>query len=136
MTNTNLTPITEKQPIQSARFIITAAIDGFPVQVEVEGKADSLRAMIDRLKAIGATPPAAQASTTPTEPTKKTAPICPSHGTPKEDLADAKRMAEEKFRALSAHGHGRVVVLPLNPATGYHDLPAVYERGNPFPLSR
>ena len=42
-------------------------------------KADALRATIDRLKAIGATPPVAPA---PSEPTKKTAPICPTHGTP------------------------------------------------------
>jgi hypothetical protein len=52
------------------------------------------------------------------------------------DLAEAKRMAEERFRDLAAYGHGRVVVLPLNPTTGYHDLPAVYEREKPFPLSR
>ena len=52
------------------------------------------------------------------------------------DLADAKRVAEERFRDLASHGHARVVVLPLNPTTGYHDLPAVYERENPFPLSR
>src|SRR5262249_25651894 len=71
-----------KQPAPAARFTIAATIDGFPVQVEVDGKADSLRAMIDRLKAIGATPPAAQSSTAATEPTKKTAPICPTHGTP------------------------------------------------------
>ena len=81
MTNqtSNVTPIESKQPTPAARFTVTASIDGFPVQVEVEGKADSLRAMIDRLKAIGATPPVAPA---PSEPTKKTEPICPTHGTP------------------------------------------------------
>ena len=52
------------------------------------------------------------------------------------DLADAKRVAEERFRDLAGYGHGRVVVLPLNPLTGYYDLPAVYEREKPFPLSR
>src|SRR5262245_14658339 len=83
MTNqtSNVTPIESKQPTPPARFTVTATIDSFPVQVEVEGKADSLRAMIDRLKAIGATPPAAPAPTT-TETAKKTAPICPDHGTP------------------------------------------------------
>ena len=81
MTSSNVTSITDKQPTPAARFTVTATIDGFPVQVEVEGKADSLRAMIDRLKAIGATPPSAPAPPT-TEPTKKTTPICPSHGTP------------------------------------------------------
>src|SRR5262249_20894430 len=86
MTNTNpsnVTPIESKQPAPAtAKFTIAANVDGFAVSIEVEGKADNLRAMIDRLKAIGATPPAAQASTTPTEATKKTAPICPTHGTP------------------------------------------------------
>ena len=53
-----------------------------------------------------------------------------------EDLADAKRIADEKFRYLSSFSHGRVVVLPLNPTTGYHDLPAVWEREKPFALSR
>ena|SRR5215471_2640920 len=80
MTSSNVTSITDKQPTPAARFTVTATIDGFPVQVEVEGKADSLRAMIDRLKAIGATPPAAT-PTAQSEPTKKTAPICPIHGT-------------------------------------------------------
>jgi hypothetical protein len=77
--NSNVTPIESKQPAPAARFTVTATIDGFPVQVEVEGKADSLRAMIDRLKAIGATPP--HATTPPqSEPTKKTVPVCPTHG--------------------------------------------------------
>jgi hypothetical protein len=55
----NVTPITAAQPQASAKFSIACTIDGFPVSVEVEGKADNLRAMIDRLKAIGATPPQA-----------------------------------------------------------------------------
>jgi len=83
MTTSNVTPIESKQPSPAgAKFIIAASIDGFPVSVEVEGKADTLRAMIDRLKAIGAQPPVAQASTAQIEPTKKIAPICPDHGTP------------------------------------------------------
>jgi len=78
----NVTPITAAQPAPAARFQIAAQIDGFPITVEVEGKADSLRAMIDRLKAIGAEPPHAPAPT-PTEPTKKTAPpVCPDHNVP------------------------------------------------------
>jgi len=85
MTNTNpsnVTPIESKQPAPAtAKFTIAANVDGFAVSIEVEGKADNLRAMIDRLKAIGAEPPAAPAPTT-TAPTKKTAPICPTHGTP------------------------------------------------------
>ena len=81
MTNqtSNVTPIESKQPAPAARFTVTATIDGFPVQVEVEGKADSLRAMIDRLKAIGAVPPAATPAQP--EPTKTAgAPNCSVHG--------------------------------------------------------
>ncbi len=79
-----VTPITATQPQSSAKFSITATIDGFPIQVEVEGKADSLRAMIDRLKAIGAEPPQlAQAPTSApiavAASEKKAAPVCPEH---------------------------------------------------------
>jgi hypothetical protein len=82
--NSNVTPIESKQPAPAgAKFTIAASIDDFPVSVEVEGKADNLRAMIDRLKAIGAQPPVAPVSTlAPSEPTKKSAPICPDHSTP------------------------------------------------------
>ncbi|MCI0392248.1 MAG: hypothetical protein MOB07_26250 [Acidobacteria bacterium] len=81
MTNqtSNVHQITDKQPTSSARFQITATIDGFPITVEVEGKADSLRAMIDRLMAIGAVPPAATpAQPEPTKPAG--APVCKVHG--------------------------------------------------------
>jgi hypothetical protein len=76
-----VTPITAAQPQSLAKFSITASIDGFPIQVEVEGKADALRGMIDRLKAIGAQPPQFAQASTPaqSEPTKKAAPICPAH---------------------------------------------------------
>jgi hypothetical protein len=78
MTNpNNVTPIESKQPAPAgAKFIINAQIDGFPIQIEVEGAADRLRAMIDRLKAIGAEPPqiAAAVSTKPAG-----APLCPVH---------------------------------------------------------
>lgn len=43
--------------------------------------ADNLRAMIDRLKAIGAEPPQPSMPGQP-EPTKKSAPICPTHNKP------------------------------------------------------
>lgn len=84
MTNANpnnVTPIESKQPAPAgAKFTIMASIDGFPVSVEVEGKADVLRAMIDRLKAIGAKPPAPQILQSP-EPTKPAgAPVCKIHG--------------------------------------------------------
>ena len=82
----NVTPITAAQPAPAgAKFTITASIDGFPVSVEVEGKADVLRAMIDRLKAIGAEPPAAPQNLQNSEPTKKAAPLCPTHRSPMKE---------------------------------------------------
>jgi hypothetical protein len=85
-TASNVRQITDGQPAPSgARFTITASIDGFPVQVEVEGKADVLRAMIDRLKAIGAEPPALQNLQNP-EPTKAAGvPRCPVHNSPMKE---------------------------------------------------
>ena len=64
---------------KAAHFTITAEIDGFPVTVEAEGKADSLRAMVDRLKAIGATPPQ-KTATAPAMPAG--VPVCSIHHTP------------------------------------------------------
>lgn len=81
MTNTNVTPIESKQPAPSARFTIQASLDGFPIVIEGEGRAGDLRVIVDRLKAIGAEPPQV-APSAQSEPTKKTAPICPVHGTP------------------------------------------------------
>lgn len=75
---TNVADITDKQPTPAARFTVTCQLDGFPVEVSIEGKADNLRAMIERLKAIGAEPPAAQAEMKPV----KQLPLCPAHGTP------------------------------------------------------
>lgn len=63
-----------------ARFTITATLDGFPVAIEAEGRADQLRALVDRLKAIGAEPPVAPVAAS--EPAKQAAPTCPTHGTP------------------------------------------------------
>ena len=77
----NVTPITDKAPQPSCKFSIQAALDGFLVTIEGEGRAGDLRLIIDRLKAIGAAPPVAQVEPATSEPTKKTAPICPSHGT-------------------------------------------------------
>jgi hypothetical protein len=76
---TNVTPIESKQPAPAAKFHITATLEGFPVVIEAEGKADDLRALVARLKAIGATPP------TPigvkAEPTNNDdAPVCEYHG--------------------------------------------------------
>lgn len=66
-------PVAAAKP---ARFIITAEVEGFPVTVEVEGKADCLKAMVERLKAIGPTPPASKPMA------KAGAPLCPVHNAP------------------------------------------------------
>ena len=80
MTNSNVTPITEKQPTPSAKFTITALLEGFPVSIEIENaKADALRGMIDRLKAIGATSPMTPIGAN--QPTiNEDAPVCEYHG--------------------------------------------------------
>jgi len=81
MNNTaSVTPITDKQPQAVAKFVITASIDGFPIQVEVEGKADALRGMIDRLKAIGAVPPSLFGNSKSGESEQTDAPVCEFHG--------------------------------------------------------
>lgn len=66
-----------------AHFTINAEVEGFPVVVEVEGKADALQQMIAKLKAIGAVPPASR-------PGAKTegrsgAPVCPVHSSPMKE---------------------------------------------------
>jgi len=76
-----VTPIESKQPTAPAKFIVGVVLEGFPIQVEVEGKASDLRALVDRLKAIGAEPPQSSRAAT-IEPTKKSAPVCPVHNTP------------------------------------------------------
>jgi hypothetical protein len=81
MTNSNVTPIESKQPAPaSAKFTIDASLEGFPIQIEVEGNADRLRAMIDRLKAIGARPPVVAHVSTPTTEKPAGIPVCPLHG--------------------------------------------------------
>jgi len=76
----NVTSIDSKQQQQQAKFSITATIDGFPVQIEVEGKAENLRAMIERLRAIGATPPVSSIESK-IEPTRADdPPVCEYHG--------------------------------------------------------
>jgi len=72
-------PVADAQT-KPARFIIAAEMEGFPVTVEVEGRADSLKTMVDRLKAIGAVPPASRPGAKPES--KSGAPICPIHNTP------------------------------------------------------
>jgi hypothetical protein len=78
----NVTPIESKQPATQAKFSITCTLDGFPITIEGEGRAGDLRIIIDRLKAIGAEPPTAQAA----QPTKAAgAPTCPTHNSPMKE---------------------------------------------------
>jgi hypothetical protein len=79
-----VTPIESKAPQVAARFTITATLDGFPFTVEAEGNADSLRALVARLKAIGAVPPMEKSGTTiPKISTADDAPVCEYHGSMK-----------------------------------------------------
>jgi hypothetical protein len=82
MTNSNVTPITEKQPAPSCRFTIQASLRGFPVTIEGEGRAGDLKTIVERLLAAGAEPPN-QTANLQAEPTKPArAPLCPTHNTP------------------------------------------------------
>ncbi|MGH9841983.1 MAG: hypothetical protein ACREEM_24770 [Blastocatellia bacterium] len=80
--NSNEIPI-DRQPADAkpARFVISAEIDGFPVVIEVEGKADCLKSLVERLKAIGAQPPQAKSGDEPSN-AKAGVPLCPVHGSP------------------------------------------------------
>lgn len=69
------------QIAKPAHFTISVELDGFPVTVEAEGKAENLRAIVDRLKAIGATPPAKTASA-PASAKPAGVPVCPVHNAP------------------------------------------------------
>jgi hypothetical protein len=72
----NVIPMPAAQPAP-AKFIVTAVIDGFTVQVEMSGKASDLRTLLNKLKEFGAVPsatkPAAAASA-------DDGPICEFHG--------------------------------------------------------
>ena len=76
MTENNVTQIADRQPAPACHFSITAMLDGFPITIEGEGRAGDLRTIVDRLKQIGAEPPAVSKP----EPTKASgAPLCPVH---------------------------------------------------------
>src|SRR5262245_34226080 len=79
-TQSNVRPITAAQPQAHATFTITATIDGFPVQIEVEGKASDLRALVDRLKSIGAQPPIPEKPQSQKSWDTDDAPVCEFHG--------------------------------------------------------
>jgi hypothetical protein len=57
-TNSNVIPMPAAQSA-GAKFTITAILEGFPVTIELEGKAEALKGIIERLRAIGAQPPQA-----------------------------------------------------------------------------
>lgn len=42
----------------AAKFRVQITLDGFPCELEFEGKADALKGIIEQLKSIGAVPPA------------------------------------------------------------------------------
>src|SRR5262249_48734231 len=76
-----VTPIESKMPQPAARFTITATLDGFPFTVEAEGRADDLRALVARLKGIGATPPIpGNPQLQKTWDTTDDTPVCEFHG--------------------------------------------------------
>ena len=78
MTQSNVTPIDNKQQQPSCRFTISALVDGFPVQIEGEtSNASNLRALVDKLKSIGAVPPVLS-NNSPTN--ADDAPVCEFHG--------------------------------------------------------
>jgi hypothetical protein len=77
-----VTPIESKMPQPAAKFTITATLDGFPFTVEAEGRADDLRTLVARLKAIGAEPPQHSNNALPSSPKPAGAPLCPTHNTP------------------------------------------------------
>jgi hypothetical protein len=72
-------PVASKLP----HFTISFEFDGFPVVAEAECKADTLPAIIERLKALGATPPTTAVSApAPASAILSAAPVCPVHSTP------------------------------------------------------
>jgi hypothetical protein len=74
----NVIAIEKPQPeSKPARFKIAVELEGLPVEIEIEGKADNLKALVERLKAIGAQPPTGKAGSS-----NGSAPLCPVHNKP------------------------------------------------------
>jgi hypothetical protein len=65
-----------------AKFKVNATLEGFPVEIEFEGKADTLKALVDKLKAIGAQPPAQTKPAAAAAPTTDAPPKCNLHNRP------------------------------------------------------
>jgi hypothetical protein len=68
-------PIEAKPEASPVTFKISATLEGFPIEISLEGKADNLKALVERLKAIGAQPPTGKAS-------GGSALLCPVHHKP------------------------------------------------------
>jgi hypothetical protein len=60
MQNANASVVELKSaPVQPAAiFRVQMTLDGFPCELEFEGKADALKGIIERLKSVGAVQPA------------------------------------------------------------------------------
>lgn len=65
-----------------SKHVVHSVLDGFPVTTTVYGKAEMLTGLIQKLKAIGAQPPAQPAVPTPAKAEADGPPICPIHHTP------------------------------------------------------
>src|SRR5262245_63632938 len=74
----NVTPIESRQPQPSCRFTIQAALRGFPITIEGEGRAADLKIICDRLLDLGAEPPQAASKAS----NAAGAPLCPVHNAP------------------------------------------------------
>lgn len=57
---------------------LSASLDGFPIEVEVMATLDQLPALVERLRGIGAVPPASPAAVA--AETERSAPVCKYHG--------------------------------------------------------
>jgi hypothetical protein len=51
-----------------------------------------------------------------------------------ENKDEAIQIAREKFAHLASFSYGRVSVAPVNPATGYNDLPPIWKREKSYPV--
>jgi hypothetical protein len=74
--------IDSKTQRAGAHFTITAQLEGFPITIELEGKASDLKQIIDRLKAIGAQPPALSKPAAAATSTTDAPPKCNLHSRP------------------------------------------------------
>jgi hypothetical protein len=72
----------DKNQRAGARFTVQAQIDGYPVLVDFEGSSETLRSVIERLKAIGAQPPAQTSA--PLQQQPDAPPKCKYHGPMKQ----------------------------------------------------